>query len=164
MQITLLQTAPILATPTQLHDFQQWCPQMSQHTDIRKLLYSPSLPFMLSTIMCLGPPFSHLQFLNLIFLRDLKDTLGGERFRGRRLSSFALTDQHVQFFCQMFKDSLRNLDLLIALLKHTFAYGEIGDLMEKHMKVKEFLHLSNVKGARRYCLRGRESPGMRSTS
>lgn len=46
--------------------------EVSGRTDIRKLLYSPTLPWTLGTIMRLGPPFSTSRFLNLTFLKDLQ--------------------------------------------------------------------------------------------
>lgn len=50
---------------------------VTQRTDIRKLLYSSTLPFTLGTLMRLGDPFSHSRFLNLIFLKDLQKIHAG---------------------------------------------------------------------------------------
>lgn len=54
-------------------------PDVTQRTEIRKLLYSPTLPLTLGTIMRLGPPFSTSRFLNLTFLKDLQRIHSGVR-------------------------------------------------------------------------------------
>lgn len=46
-------------------------PDITNRTDIRKLMYSPSLPLTLGTIFRLGPPFSTSPLLNLAYLKGL---------------------------------------------------------------------------------------------
>lgn len=123
--------------------------EVSQRTDIRKLLYSPSLPFTLGTLMRLGPPFSQSRFLNLVFLRDLIGIHAGVSPSVYVADLQRVLTNTFQFFCQMFKDSLRDLDLLITALPRTFRYGEVGDLMEKHNNMEEFLSLGTTKAGQK---------------
>lgn len=48
----------------------------------------------------------------------------------------------------MFKDSLRDLDLLLVPLKRKFVYGQYSDLMSQHKTMKEFLRLGQSKAGK----------------
>lgn len=47
-------------------------PAVKDRTELRKILYSPGIPFTLGSIMRLGPPFSQSPFFNLMFLKTLQ--------------------------------------------------------------------------------------------
>lgn len=66
-------------------------PEVKDRTELRKILYSRSLPFTLGSIMRLGPPFSQSRFFNLMFLKTLQKIHAGVSVSSHHQPSPVLT-------------------------------------------------------------------------